>query len=87
MFKKMASVKKTYNEQGNIYFTTHTYYSQPIEVRKKIDNLCNVVGKYHYKALFRVLTTDEPLNRIARECYISPRNLQRLRTEFYKAWK
>lgn len=86
-FKKMPSVKKSYNEQGYIYFTTHTYYSQPNDVKAKIDNICGKVGKYHYKALFRAITTDEPLERIARENYISARNLRRLRTAFYDAWK
>lgn len=86
-FKKMPSVHKTYNEQGAIYFAVHNYYKQSKDVQLKIDMLCVKVGKYNYKALFRLLTTDEPLNRIARECYVSPRHLSRLRNDFFNAWK
>ena len=85
-FKKMRSVNLSYNKQGEIYFILHNYADQPEEVRRKIDVLCGVVGKYHYRALFRVLTTDEPLNRIAREFYISSRWLYHLKGDFYNAW-
>lgn len=82
----MRSVNLSYNKQGEIYFILHNYADQPEEVRRKIDALCGVVGKYHYRALFRVLTTDEPLNRIAREFYISSRWLYHLKGNFYNAW-
>lgn len=85
-FKKMPSVNKSYNKQGLIYFTVHTYYDQPESVRAKIDSLCAKIGKYNYKALFRVLTTDEPLERIARENYVSSRLLRSLRRDFFNAW-
>lgn len=85
-FKKMRSVNLSYNKQGEIYFILHNYADQPEEVRRKIDALCGVIGKYHYRALFRVLTTDEPLNRIAREFYISSRWLYHLKGDFYNAW-
>lgn len=85
-FKKMRSVNLSYNKQGEIYFILHNYADQPEEVRRKIDALCGVVGKYHYRALFRALTTDEPLKRIASELYISARQLYRLKCEFYKNW-
>ena len=85
-FKKMRSVNLSYNKQGEIYFILHNYAEQPEEVRRKIDALCGVVGKYHYRALFRALTTDEPLNRIAREFYISALQLYRLKSKFYNVW-
>lgn len=85
-FKKMRSVNLSYNKQGDIYFILHNYADQPEEVRQKIDALCGVVGKYHYRALFRALTTDEPLNRIAREFYISAPQLYRLKSKFYNVW-
>lgn len=85
-FKKMRSVNLSYNKQGEIYFILHNYADQSEEVRRKIDALCGVVGKYHYRALFRALTTDEPLNRIAREFYISSRWLYHLKGDFYNAW-
>lgn len=85
-FKKMRSVNLSYNKQGEIYFILHNYADQPEEVRRKIDALCGVVGKYHYRALFRALTTDEPLNRIAREFYISVPQLYRLKSKFYNVW-
>lgn len=85
-FKKMRSVNLTYNKQGVIYFALHTYADQSDDVRGKIDALCGIVGKYYYKALFRALTTDEPINRIAREHYISARHLYRLKRDFYNAW-
>lgn len=85
-FKKMRSVNLSYNKQGEIYFILHNYADQPEEVRRKIDALCGVIGKYHYNALFRVLTTDEPINRIAREHYISARKLYDLKSRFYNAW-
>nr|DAE00019.1 MAG TPA: hypothetical protein [Siphoviridae sp. ctiMP24] len=85
-FKKMRSVNLSYNKQGEIYFILHNYADQPDEVRQKIDSLCGTVGKYNHRALFRVLTTDEPINRIAREHYISARQLYYLKSSFYNAW-
>ena len=66
-FKKMRSLNMSYNRQGKIYFICHNYADMPDTVRAKIDTLCaKVAPEEHRAALMRALTTDEPLERIAR---------------------
>ena len=85
-FKKMKSVPLSYNKQGYIYFTCHHYAECDQATRAKIDTLCERVGREYRSALFRVLTTDEPLNRIAHEHYVSPAVLYRKKARFFSEW-
>lgn len=38
-FKKIKNCKRTYNEQGAVYFTLATYSKQTAETREQIDRL------------------------------------------------
>ncbi|MGN1121992.1 MAG: hypothetical protein ACI4RV_06465 [Eubacteriales bacterium] len=86
-FKKMSSVNLSYKKQGLIHFICQNYADMPEEMQKKIDALCLFIGKTQYKdALKKAVTTEEPHSRIAREFYMSPRQLYRYKRQFYSEW-
>ena len=86
-FKKSPSLNLSYKKQGYIYFACLNYAEQSAEVQHKIKTLCmSVGGKWYNEPLFKVLTTEEPINRIAREYYMSSRQLRRLKNKFYLSW-
>ncbi len=85
-FKKFRSVPLPYNKQALIRYTCLDYACQPSEIQRKIDALCVHIAKFNSRALFVVMTTEKPLNRIAREFYISRSQLFRYRKRFYSEW-
>lgn len=86
-FKKIRSVNLPYRKQIMIYAICINFCEQPEEVQQKIMSLCTKVGGYNYKALFVTLTSDnKTLRQIAREFYLSERQLERYRARFYNEW-
>ena len=86
-FKKMKSVNLSYKKQGLIHFICQNYADMPEETQKKIDALCLYIGKTQYKdALKKAVTTEEPNSYIAREFYMSARQLYRYKRSFYSEW-
>lgn len=85
-FKRLKSVRKSYEEQGRIYFTCATYGSQPESVRRRIDRLCESVGGEYAPALRCFLTTGADWITVCRIYNISSATLERLRRAFFEAW-
>lgn len=78
-----------YERQQVIYKTCQNYCYEPPRVREKIEWLCSRVAeddanKRH--ALFRVVTSEVPIWRIANEHYIAKTVLYELRKRFYELW-
>ncbi len=86
-FKRLKSVKKSYIEQGVIYFTCAGYRKQPKAVQEKIDKLCSCVGGDYAPALKCYMTTDADWITVCRRFSISSATLERLRRSFFEAWQ
>lgn len=88
--KKIRSLKMSYEKQQKIYITCRNYYKQPPKVRERIARLCSAVAKgdeNNRNALFKVLTTETPIWRIAEEHYMSKTLLYELRRRFYELFE
>lgn len=85
-FKRLHSVRKSYNEQGLIYFTCQTYGKQPEWMRRKIDGLCVSAGGEYAPALQEYLMTDADWIFVCQKYHISDRTLDRIRKRFYESW-
>ena len=58
MFKKKRSINLSYERQGFIFFTCLTYRMQPLNIQKRIENLCVEVAGEDFQALFALLTCE-----------------------------
>lgn len=85
-FKMLSSVKKSYEQQGEIFFCCRNYAHQPPSVRRKIDGLCRRAGGEYRDALFAYLTTDISWKRATMEYHLSAMTLNRIRKQFYELW-
>lgn len=86
-FKRLRSVNLPLKKQLLIYYTCLNYADQPAELQRKIEALCTKVAKFHSRTLLLVLISEnKSLKQIARESYLSERQLQRYRTQFYNEW-
>lgn len=85
-FKRLGTVRKSYEAQGLIYFACRDYKNQPAKIREKIDRLCSQAAGDYAPALFEFLTTDADWVYITQKYFISSATLDRARTEFYNAW-
>ena len=85
-FKRLRSVRRSYEEQGLIFFSCQTYRKQPEWQRRKIDSLCETAGGEYAAALKEYLTTDADWIYICGKHHISDRTLERIRKQFYEAW-
>ncbi len=87
-FKKRRGVRRTYDEQGLIYFTCKTYRQQPREMQEKIRELCERAGGENAEALFVFLTTHVSRERILEEYHIgSETTLYRAIKRFFEGWE
>jgi len=82
----LRGVRKSYEEQGEIFFTCRRYSSQPPKVKRKIEDLCRRAGGEYTSALFCFLTTDASWQQVTEEYHISPKTLDRVRGRFYALW-
>lgn len=85
-FKRLRSVKKTYDEQGQIFFTCRNYQKQPQKIQKKIREVCEKAGGDYADELFLYLTTDISWQQMVTDYYISQATLDRIRRRFYELW-
>ena len=85
-FKRLRSVNKTYDEQGEIFFACRNYARQPKKVREKIRRVCEKAGGDYAKELFIYLTTNISWQQMVTEYYISEATLCRIRRRFYELW-
>lgn len=85
-FKRLRSVNKTYDQQGEIFFCCRNYARQTERVQRKIRKLCEYAGREYAPALFVYLTTDISWQRTVMDYGISEETLLRARRRFYDAW-
>ena len=85
-FKYLPSVKKSYEQQGEIFFACRNYARQPEALRAKIDALIAEAGGEHAAALRAYLTTCASWERVTMEYYVSASTLDRIRRRFYELW-
>jgi hypothetical protein len=85
-FRRLKNVRKSYAEQGAIFFACATCRQQPRAVQAKIDRLCQSVGGEYAPALKAFLTTDADWLWVCDHYHISGATLERLRRKFYEAW-
>lgn len=87
-FKKLRGIRLDYAAQGYIYFLCRNYYRIGDGDRSDIDVICAEVGGAYGHALFRVLTSEASIRRIAVDEFVSEATLYRLRARFYlRAWE
>lgn len=85
-FRFLPSVRKSYEQQGEIFFACRNYARQPAEVRNKIDRLTAEAGGEHAQALRAYLTTRASWERVTMEYHVSAATLDRIRRRFYELW-
>lgn len=85
-FKRLRNISKTYDQQGEIFFTCRNYNSQPKKVREKIQKVCEKAGGDYAQELFVYLTTDISWTQLCMDYYISESTLNRIRRRFYELW-
>ena len=85
-FRRLRSIRKSYNEQGLIFFTCQTYRSQPERVRRRIDRLCESAGGEYAEALKEFLTTGADWISVCAKNHICDSTLERARRRFYESW-
>ena len=85
-FKFLPSVKKSYEQQGEIFFTCLNYARQPAEVRTILDRLCFEAAGEHAAALHAYLTTRASWEQVTMRYNLSSSTLDRIRRRFYELW-
>lgn len=85
-FKFLPSVRKSYAQQGNIFFCCQTYAMQPEDIREKIDRLIAQAGGEYSEALRCYLCTRSSWERVTMNYALSAATLDRARRKFYELW-
>ena len=85
-FRYMPSIRKSYTEQGAIFFACQTYKQQSGNVRKKIDKLIEEAGGEYAAALRAYLCTRASWEQVVIQYYVSASTLDRARRQFYELW-
>jgi len=85
-FTRLRSVRKSYAEQGLIFFTCLSYSSQPKNIQEKICRLCQTAGGEYESALFEYLTTSADWLDVTMRYHLSDRTLERCQNKFYSLW-
>ena len=76
----------SYKKQGYIFFACQNYSAMSPRMKKKIDRLCEEIGKEDKDALFAAMTKEESIEYIASRHHINCHRLYRLVHEFYRKW-
>ncbi len=85
-FKFWPSIRKSYEEQGEIFFKCRRYERLARAEREKIDRLIHQAGEEYANALREYLLTDTSWAEVCRRWYVSDRTLQRCVRRFFEAW-
>ena len=86
-FKKMRSIKRTYDEQGYICFLCRTYQRQPERIKRRIEKLCVEVGGEYSDALLELMTARKTAQEVSNKRHVSLSVLYDLRKRFYENYK
>jgi hypothetical protein len=84
MFKKMRSVRLSYEKQGLVYFLCKNYTVLPVHIQETIDRLCMEVGGEYNQALRQLLIRRISVRRAAMEWHMDETTLYRKRKIFYE---
>ena len=86
MFKKRRGIHIPYDKQGLIYFTCVNIKDMPDDIKEKIKQLCDEVGKEHSDVLYAVVTnSSRSIRSLAMEHHISETQLYHYRKKFYES--
>lgn len=88
-FKKIRGIKLSYEKQGMIFFAMANYKSQGAAQRKRIDDLIEEVcrGDPAYVGALRAwLLEGKPFEAVARDFFVNPSTMGRLRKKLYENW-
>ncbi len=85
-FKFWPSIRKSYEEQGEIFFKCRRYEYQTKAEREKIDRLIHQEGKEYATALREYLIKGTDWEDVCQRWYVSDRTLQRCVRKFFEAW-
>jgi hypothetical protein len=85
-FKLLRSVKKSYEEQGYIFFCCRNYGQQPQKLQARIDKLCEQAGGEHAAALKAMLCSAISSVAVCDAYHLSEATLNRVRNRFYSLW-
>ncbi|MEG0703449.1 MAG: hypothetical protein RR449_07750 [Christensenella sp.] len=88
MFKKLRGLTMPEKKQGIIYYVCANYEDMPIDVQKKIEQLCvQIGGGEYYGAIFNVVTGKMTVKAAALACPCDETTLYRYRIKFYESWE
>ena len=82
-FRMLPQVKRSYDEQGYIFFFTRLYPQLPQEDRESIESLCKSVAGDSWEALLDFIRSDDYKAKVAMKHNVSRRTLIRWRAEYY----
>ena len=75
--------KRTFDEQGYIFFTTRLYPVLPKEDRESIESLCQGIAGAAWKALLSYIRGEDCWQKKAIEHGVSPASLRRWKVKYY----
>jgi hypothetical protein len=85
-FRYLRSVKRSYLEQGRIFFSCANYARLPAAERRRIDALISRIGEEYAPALRALMVDGMPWQRVCTDYALSPKTLERVRRRFYESW-
>lgn len=85
-FVVKKNYRMSYKKQGYIFFACQNYDAMSARMKKKIDRLCEEIGKDDSKALFEAMTGDRSVERIAARHFVNRHKLYKMIHEFYRKW-
>lgn len=85
-FKYRRGIRRSYVEQGRIFFACRNYGKLSRREQQQIEALIHQVGGEYANALREYLLTDAGWVEVCQKWYISDRTLQRVVKRFYEFW-
>jgi hypothetical protein len=79
----LPQVKRSYDEQGYIFFFTRLYPQLPQEDRECIENLCKSIAGDSWEALLEFIRSDDYKTKVSLDHNVSCRTLIRWQAEYY----
>ncbi len=85
-FKYRKKIRRSYIEQGTVFFTCRRYDKLDRGEREKIDALIYRAGGEYANPLRAYLLTDAGWTEVCQKYYISDATLYRAVRRFYESW-
>lgn len=82
-FRMLPQVKRSYDEQGYIFFFTRLYPQLPQEDREWIEALCKDIAGKSWTALLDYIRSDDYKTKVALKNNISVMTLNQWRAEYF----